>query len=188
MTEKLTPKAQAEQMLTTLLKGKTIHEIFAENMNKQLMVSGRPIPFWEEKFRINVPTDNLTPAICKELDMRIMDLHQEATFLNAVATAKAQMIKRGSEASFNSKFWTIVQEHKDAGGKLPAAATLERMAGIDNDEVESALTIADIECKFWKGILDHLSTCRKLVENASMNIATELKSLGPGQNYTRGGQ
>lgn len=178
MTEiNLTPKAKADQLLTRLLKGKEIYDIFSKNMKNQLLISGKTPDYWKKEFWIKIPTDNMTTQSCKELDMNLMGLNQQAVFYHAAAQAKQQMIKRGTEAAYNDKFWAIVQEHKDKGMRPPAAATLETMARINNDELESASTLADIEQKFWKSILDHLSTCRKLIENATLNISTELKYL-----------
>lgn len=178
MTEtKLTAKAQAEKLLKDLFQGKEIHDIFTQNFQRQMVISGQAIDHWQNKFKIKVPTDNLTPAMCMELAMKIMDLSQEATFYHAVAQAKAQMLKRGSDSTYNNKFWAIVQEHKSKGTKMPAAATLDTMARINNDEIESAETIAQIELKFWKDIIDHLNMCRKLIENASLNISVEIKAM-----------
>jgi hypothetical protein len=177
--EKPAPTAEdkAQVLLSKLMTGKQVHQIFADNMKEQLLINGKPMEHWEQHFKINIPTDNLTPSLCKELSMRLIQLNQEAAFFQAIATAKAQIIKRGTTAAYNDKFWAIVQQYKSERKKLPAAATLETMARVDNEDLDSAQTIADIESKFWKDILDHLATCRKLIENASMNIATELKSL-----------
>jgi len=174
---KLTPKAQAEQLLNHMLKGKQVHEIFADNLRRQLPISGKSMEHWEEKFKIRIPVDSLTPTLCKELSIRLLGLHEEATFHHAVATAKSQMIKRGSEAAFNSKFQTIVAEHKAKHKRLPGQETLRTMASIDNEEIDSAQSIAETERLYWRGILDHLYMCRKLLETASMNIAVELKAI-----------
>lgn len=178
MTEtKLTPKAQAETLLKGMFKGQEIYSVFSQNFQRQMTISGQTIEHWQNKFKIHVPTDNLTPSMCMELAMKIMDLSQEATFYHAVAQAKAQMLKRGADSNYNSKFWFFVQEHKSKGARLPASATLETMAKINNDEIESAETISNIETKFWKDILDHLNMCRRLIENASLNLSVELKAL-----------
>jgi hypothetical protein len=174
---KPTPKAQAEKLLKALLKGKEVYKLFSEFMRKQLTISGQPIDHWEEKFKLSIPVDDLTPAICKQLDVQLMGLSQEATFHHAVASAKVQMIKRGCESQFNDKFWALTQEYKEKGRKLPAAATLQTLATIQNDDMESAQSLASVETKFWKDILDHLATCRRLIENASLNISVELKAL-----------
>lgn len=174
---KPTAKAQAEDLIKSMFKGKEVHDIFTDNFKRQMEICGKSMDHWQEKFRIKVPTDNLTPGMCMELAMRIMDLSQEVTFFYAVAQAKVQLLKRGADSSYKSKFWAIVQEHKAKSGKLPAAATLETMARIDNDEIESAETIANIELKFWQSIIDHLNMCRRLIENASLNISVELKAM-----------
>lgn len=176
MKEKPTPKAQAEQLLDNLLRGKKVHEIFADRLRANLPISGKNMGDWEKLFKIHIPTDNLTPTLCKETSVKLLQLNEQATFQYAVSLAKSQMIKRGSEAAFNNKFWTIVEEHKVKGGRLPGQETLKTMASIDNEEIDSAQSIAEIETKFWKGILDHLYMCRKLLETASMNVAVELKA------------
>jgi hypothetical protein len=199
MTTKLTPKAQAEQLLENLLKGREVHEMFSERMRKRLPISGKNIDYWEEKFRMAIPTDNMNPTICKELSMKLLVLHQEATFYHAVASAKAQVIKKSGQTAYLSNFAAIVEEYKleHPGQKLPGQETLKSLASIDNDTVEAAVSIAEVETKYWKEILDHLHECRKLIENASMNIAVELKAMsndnaieklamnGNGGNYGR---
>ena len=177
MPEKLTPKAQADQLLEHLLRGKQVHEIFSDSMRRQLPISGQSMDHWEKRFRITIPTGGLTPAICKDLSMQILDLNQEATFLHAVAGAKSQLIKHGSESTFLGRFQAIVGQYTVEGKKLPGQETLQRLASIDGQDVDAAMAIADIEVNYWKDILDHLSTCRKLVENASLNISVELKAL-----------
>ena len=178
MPENSTSEDKAKILLSKLMSGKQVHQIFGEHMKKELLINGKQMEYWESHFKIDIPTDNLTPSLCKTLSMRLMHLNQQAAFFQACATAKAQIVKRGTTAAYNDKFWSIVQQYKSENKKLPAAATLETMAKVDNESLDSAQTIADVESRFWKDILDHLSTCRKLIENASMNIATELKSMG----------
>lgn len=160
-----------------LLKAVTAYKAFGEEIRRVLPISGKSMDYWKEKFWIDVPHDNLTPAICRELDMEIMSLHQEATFFHAIAAAKAQWCKKTSESTFNDKFWAIIQEHKEKGGRIPGQETLKTLASIGNEDLDSAKTIADIETKFWKDILEHLALCRRLVDNASITISTELKYL-----------
>lgn len=178
MTEtKPTPKAQAEALLKGMFKGQEIHNVFTQNFKRQMTISGQSIDHWQNKFKIKVPVDNLTPSLCMELAMKIMDLSQEAAFYHAVAQAKSQMLKRGSDSTYTNRFWMIVQDHKQKNMRLPASATLETMAKVDTDEIESAETISAIETKFWKDILDHLNMCRRLIENTSLNLSVELKAM-----------
>jgi len=170
-----TSKSKADALLDKLLKGKEIHDMFAANMKQHLLINGQTIEYWESHFKIKVATDNLTPQMCKTLDSMLLDLNQEAAFFFAIASAKLQMIKRGGDSTYRDRFFSIVQEHKQAGTKLPAAATLEVLAKVEGDDLESALSIAEIEKGFWSDILDHLSTIRKLIENASFCNNTEAR-------------
>lgn len=171
-------KEKAESLVNKLLAGKKIHDQFAGMIRQRLFISGKTMDEWESTFRIHIPQDNLNPSNCKEMDSKLIELHQEAAFYHAVASAKLQMIKRGGESSFRDKYHALVEEYKHNGGKLPSAVTLENLARVGNDEVESALSIAEIEKSFWSNILEHLSTCRKILENASFNNNIEARMSG----------
>jgi len=169
---------KADLLLEKLRKGQKVYKCFADGMRKVLLISGHTYDHWYEKFYINIPVDNLTPAMCRGLGMKIMHLHQDATFYYVAAQAKAQCLKRGSESAFNDKLFAIVEEHKAKGGRVPGQDTLRALASVDNEEFDSAHSLADIEMKFWKSMLEHLTQCRRLVENASLTMSTELKYLG----------
>ncbi len=171
-------KIKAEALIDKLLSGKKVHDHFSGMIRQKLTISGSTMDEWEQTFRIHVPTDNLNPSTCKEFDSKLLELNQEAAFYHAVAVAKLQMIKRGTDAAHRDKIYALVQEYKDNDKKLPAAATLENLAKVENDDLESAQSIAEIEKSFWTNILEHLATCRKIVENASFNNNTEAKLQG----------
>ena len=170
-------KAKADSLLDKLLKGKQIHDLFASNMRKHLQITGQSIDVLEARFKIKIQTDNLTPEICKMYDLKLMELNQEASFYYAIASAKQQMLKRSGESTYRDTFYAIVQEYKTADKKLPANATLENLARVENDDLDSAQAIAEIEKQFWKDILDHLGSMRKLIENATFNNSVEAKML-----------
>ncbi len=174
---KLTSKAQAEILIREMLRGKDVHKIFTERMKNTLSISGRSIDEWEKDFKIRIKTEDLNPQTCREVDLQILRLNQEATFLYNTAMARSQMIKHGNGAVFMGKFQALVQEYKETGKRLPAKDTLENLAKADQLDIDSAQTIADIEVKFWKNILDHLGRCQSILKNASMMISTELKYL-----------
>ena len=94
-----TAKSKADALLDKLLKGKEIHDIFTANMKQHFLINGQTMSTWETKFKISVPTDNLTPQTCKLLDEKLLELNQEAAFFHAVASAKVQMLKRGGDSS-----------------------------------------------------------------------------------------
>ena len=118
MSENQGSEDKAKILLSKLMSGKEVHKIFAEHMKEQLLINGKPMDHWENHFKIDIPTDNLTPSMCKVLSMRLMALNQEVAFFQACATAKAQIIKRGTTAAYNDKFWAIVQQYKAENKKL----------------------------------------------------------------------
>ena len=128
MSENQTAQQKADILISKLMKGKEVHTIFAQQMKKELLINNEVMDHWERHFKLYIPTDNLTPSMCKELSVRLIQLNQEAAFFQACATAKAQIVKRGTSAAYNDKFWSIVQHYKNEKKKLPAAATLETMA------------------------------------------------------------
>lgn len=175
--QKTSPEDQAKLLIDKLLKGQNVYKYFAEGMRENLLISGHTYDHWYNEFHLNIPVDNMTPALCRDLGMQIMQKHQDATFYYAAAQAKAQWLKRGSESTFNDKLFAIVQEHKAKGGRVPGQDTLKALASVGNEEFDSAHSLADIEVKFWRSILEHLAQCRRLVENASLTMSTELKYL-----------
>lgn len=170
-----TPKAQAEKLIKEMLRGKDVHRYFTDSMRNNVLISGQPIDHWEREFRISIKTSDLDPQTCREMDLRVMHLNQEATFYYNVAMARSQLIKHGNDSVFMGKFQSLVEEYKDSNKRLPAVGTLENLARANQLDVESAQTIADIEVKFWKNILDHLGRCQSILKNASMLISTEMK-------------
>lgn len=168
---------KAEDLLARLLKGKAIHDKFALEMRTKLLINEETMDHWEKEFKITINTDDLNPAMCKQMDVILLNKNQEAAFFHAIASAKLQMIKRGGDSAYRDKFFALVQEYKDKGAKLPASATLENLAKVETDDVESAETIASIEKQFWSDILDHLTTCRKIIENATLNSNVEARLL-----------
>ena len=174
MNEDKTPKEKADELLNTLRKGKSVYDIFSENFRKQYLIAGRTIELWEKDFKISVPND-LDPSTCKELDIKLMELHQEAAFHKASATAVVQALKKGSETEFRNRFTALVTEYKVKNLKLPAAATLESLAKTEIDDVEAALMSAEVAADFWQSIMEHLSFCRKILEQGTINSGIQVK-------------
>lgn len=173
----LTAKAQSEKLVETMLRGAKINKLFEESMKQQFLISGKTMGYWEQKFKLHIPKDNLTPMKCVELDRVLMDLHQDATFYYNVSDAKTQLAKSGQTSEYNSRVNKIIAEFKLEGNKIPAADTLKAMAAVHTEGIASASTIAEVELKFWKNIIAHLQYCRKMLENASLNISVEIKAM-----------
>lgn len=156
-----------------LAKGRATYDNFFKE--HELLISGQPITFWTAKFRVKIPVGDLNPSMLKGLAIELLELNQEASFFLACAQAKSQLIQKNSEMQLSQKFLEIYEQYKDKG-KVPAASILESLAKTSSEDSEYAFVFADIEVKFWKNILEHLNTCRRLIENASLNISVELKA------------
>lgn len=173
----MSSEEKATSLIDSLMQGKEIHDKFAENMRSKFLINNKTMDEWEEQYRIQLETDNLTPAICRQYDLKLLEYNQEVAFFHAMAAAKVQLLSRGHISAYRDKFYALVQEYQQKGGKLPAAATLENLAKVETDDIESASTMADVEKTFWSNILDHLTTCRKIIENATMNNNVEARLL-----------
>lgn len=169
--------SQAEALAQKIKSGKALFRKLAEKLESELVFANQPIGHWKQYFKLPIPDGDLNPIILKELDLKLMKLTEEASFLYSVANAVATMIKNGAESNYHSIFLGLVEEYKQSTGRLPAAATLENLARINNMTSDSASWYAELEAKFWKEMLDSLSAQRKIIENASLNISVELKAL-----------
>lgn len=174
------PKQTAEKLFERIIKGKEVHEQFEDYFKRTVTISGQTIDHWNEHFFVRVPQD-ITLQQAQQLAAQLMGLMHEASFYFSVAQAKVSLMKRGANSNYLAKFASLVEEHKGRGGRLPSAQTLETLAKIDGDAAESAYTIADVELKFWKEKLSILESSRKLLENVTMSISTELKYLDTGR-------
>jgi hypothetical protein len=162
-------------LLLKLRSGKQVYEMFQANFRSQYLIAGKPIYKWEQEFKIHIPEDS-SPAKCKELDIKLLELHERATFFRASARAILQALKSGSESELNTAKNALVMQYEATNKKLPAAATLESMAAYQIKDVDGALMSANIASEFWSDIIDHLAFCRKILENISINNGIEAKS------------
>jgi len=168
------PKKQADDLLDSLRKGKSVYDMFSENFRKQYLIAGSTLEAWERKFKISIPSD-LDPATCKAFDIKLMLLNQEASFYKATADAIVQALKKGSDTEFHNRFTALVETYKKESLKLPAQAQLEILIRTQLDDVETALTSANIASGFWQDILEHLAFCRKLLELGVMASGIQAK-------------
>ena len=168
--------AVASSMIDQLRKSKKVHDEFAHQFRHQYMIAGQLIKAWKEHFRVNMPPD-VNTQICQVLDSQLMQLHQEATFLKAEAEARLTAQKGANQDKYRTKFAALVVEYKSTGQKLPAKDTLAALAENDISDTKNATVHTEIELNFWKEILSDLTNCRRLIENATINLSVEAKAL-----------
>ncbi len=174
MSETENPKQKADDLLNALRKGKSVFDMFSDSFRRNYLIAGRTLESWEKEFKIIIP-QNLEPASCKQLDIKLLELHQEAAFFKATSDAIVQALKKGSETEFRNRFTGLVQDYKLKNQKLPASATLEALAKTQIDDVDAALMSAKVAADFWSSVIDHLVFCRKILEQAMIGSGIEAK-------------
>lgn len=171
-------KERADDMIDSLRKGKNIHDIFAEQVRTRILIQGKTMEQWREHFKVKVP-DNPDIQACKEINVRLIGLHEEASFLKAMSDASYTLSKKSYDTKYRDKFASLVAEYKEGGKKLPAKDTLEVLASHDIDDIDGSLSYASMASSFWKQILEDLNYKRRVIENATINNSVEAKlSMG----------
>jgi hypothetical protein len=171
----LSSKDQVDKMISGLRKGKDIHEMFANTVRTSILIQGKTMEQWREHFNINIP-DSPDIVDCKSLDMKLMELHQEATFLKCMAEAALTLGRKSYDTQYRDKFTALVSEYKTDNKKLPAKDTLEILAANDLDDIEAGLSYSELGVKFWKDVLEDLNFKRRAVENITINNSVEAKA------------
>jgi hypothetical protein len=171
----LSSKDKVDQMISGLRRGKDIHEMFAETVRTGILIQGKTMEQWRDYFTIKL-TNNPDTGDCKVLDMKLMSLHQEATFLKCMAEAALTLGKKSYDTQYRDKFTALVSEYKSLDKKLPAKETLEILASNDLDDIETGVSYSELGVKFWKDILDDLNYKRRAVENITINLSVEAKA------------
>lgn len=184
--ESKSAKDVADKMIERLRTGKNIHDLFAEQVKTRILIQGKTMEQWKKHFTVKIPE---TPDIneCRNLDMKIMALHEEAAFLKAMAEASHTLGKRSHDSAYREKFTSLVSEYKAENKKLPAKDTLETLAKAELDDIESGLSYSELSIKFWKEILEDLNFKRRVIENATINNSVEAKlaekNINPKREY-----
>ena len=151
-----------------------------DELSKQLLglylINGKSMSEWKNHFYVKIPPD-LNPVTVREVDMKLMELYQEASFLKIAAHIRLTSMNGSTHTAFREQFNKIVSEYKDKGNRIPSKETITTLAEESISNEKDAIVHAEIELNFWKEILNHLQECRKLIENATINLASEAKAL-----------
>lgn len=166
----------SDQVVKSVEDGKELHDHFAKQFRKDYTVAGKTLGEWKSYFKVNVPPD-LNPQTCRDVDTKIMSLHQEASYYKAEAEAKHSILKASNANQYRTEFNAIVSEHRALGKKVPAAATLASLAEYATGTIKNAVAHSEIELGFWKEILSDLANARKIVEQFVMTLNIEAKAI-----------
>lgn len=166
----------ATVLIDQLRKGKSLHDQFAAEFRSKYKVAGKLMDEWKNHFRIILPPD-LNPETCRLVDSKLIELHQEASFLKAEAEARLSAQRNVNEKQYRVRYAELVAEYKSSNQKLPAKDTLATLTNNSISEIVDAITHAEIEVGFWKEVLADLYNSRKVVNDATINLSVEAKAL-----------
>jgi hypothetical protein len=144
-------------------------------LNDKLRVNGKTFGEWKKVFfGVRIP-DDLDPISCRRLSVKILQLNQLASTYYTIASARLCSIKESTDWIYREKYQELVAGYTATQSKVPAAAFLETMAAGATEDAKALVLVADIEKNFWKDIINHLTRCRKQLENITMNNALDRK-------------
>lgn len=174
--EQIATQEQAKTLVSNLRKGKELHDAFGLAFEDRYLIAKQSFQYWKEHFKIEIPTD-LNPQQCRDLNIEILRLYQEATFYKLLVDGRSESLKGTNYSSYRQAFTRLVQQYKDSGQRLPSKDTLETLANESTKDITDAIVHTDIELAFWKGIINSLDTCRKILETVSISLSVEAKAL-----------
>lgn len=166
-------ETQAERMLKDLETSRLIYDAWASKFGEQYKIRGKSIEDWKDHFYIQVPPD-LNMKTCQEIDIKLMALFQEAAFYKGEAEASLKLQKGGHAKRFRVTYTRLVKEYASKG-KLPAKDTLVTLADNELGDIKDSILHGETVVDFWREVLANLANCRKIIENATLNISVELK-------------
>jgi hypothetical protein len=180
--EQQTARQRADQLLGYLTHDKAVNEIFGDSFERVYKIYGKPPRTWRQHFKITVP-ENPNTSQCKSLAAKLAALMQEPVFYYAAAEAQLDALSSGESREYPTAFNQLVAEYKEAKRSLPAAKTLDTMAGSRIMDIRGAIQNAKIIKNFWKRMIEGLVEVRKNVELATWNNSTQQKQ----EQYGGGG-
>ena len=168
---------KANSMIDRLKLSKELYAEYTKQFSTRYQVAGRTFEEWRRYFKINVPPD-LNPRTAQHLSLRLMELYQEANSYKTDAELRLHGANSVTKSMTRDKYNALLMEYKATDKKVPAAATLTTEAEAACGKELDSLIHIEIELTFWKGVLNSLQECRKLVEVATWNLSVEAKAIG----------
>ena len=169
--------SQADKMIDRLKVSKELYQEYSKQFSERYCIQGKPMAEWRRYFKINIPPD-LNPRTAIHLDMCLMGLYQEASDYKTDAELRLHSVQSTTKSLTRDKYNELLIGYKASGTKIPAAATLNTEAEAAHGKELDSLVHIEIELIFWKGVLNSLQECRKLVETATWNLSVEAKAIG----------
>lgn len=156
-----------------------IQKIYAEqrkSLDDNMTISGKTVKEWRDELWIIVPSADLNPQICLELNMAIARAEGIAAYEHAKAEMRSQILDSQASSAYDHSLEKIVSDYKGSDQRVPGSATLATMAEVASELYKKIAIEGNNELKFWKNILNHLTFCKHIIEQAGFNLNSALKS------------
>lgn len=156
------------------------YDAFREIVRQEEKIAGKTIDEWNEYFTLNFPQ---VPdmASCKEADVRLAQLHHDATFWFNLTKLCADNLTSASDDKFQIEFrrlYTQAKQEAEATNKrMPGADILNNLANASSSQRKRLSERASRDLEFWKKIIADLEFQRKAVNDATWNNGIEAKLL-----------
>ena len=167
---------KANSMVNELRNGKYLYEQFTETHEKRYKIAGKTMREWKEHFHLSIDPD-MTPRECIRLDIKLIEMYEEASFLKNMAQAAMNNFKSTSQDHFRAVYANLVGEYRSEGKKLPAKDTLTVLADQEIKDEKQGLVHFETVLDFWKDILGQLNFYRKMIENSTFNLNIEARAI-----------
>src|SRR3990167_3672417 len=151
----MTNEEKISELLELVRDGKQLMEMISEKLDEKYLIDGKTMLEWRERLDIKLPKE-ISPIALSEANVRLNNAINEAGFFFAHASLVEQCIRTGAENKFDNAFRLLVTSYSAKGTKLPASATLEKMAEGNDLNIKSALATASVRVKFWKSVVETL--------------------------------
>jgi len=150
------------------------YNVFKNVVLEKEQVGGKTILQWKEYFKLDIP-ESPDPEICKNIDIQLIQLHHEATFLYNLTKLCLDRLHTMSEAKFQQKYKELYEGFRNQDSRPPGAPIIENLAKVDVQDVVNMRDAAKRELEFWKRIIANLDMQRRLINDATINNGIQVK-------------
>jgi hypothetical protein len=172
------PVVSPEEILQDVATAAETHAAATQLFIDNFIFYGSSLSQWSDNLAIPVPAaKDLTPEITRELFVKLANNLQIVNHFFSVSNTISSTLVGGSSIKKADLVRYIVQQYEQGNKTRPAASAIEQMADSYMKSTVSSRVAAKIVRDFWRDRRDMLIELRKVLEQISMNTATELKYL-----------
>jgi hypothetical protein len=166
------------QLTDSMEASRQFYDAWTQRFGSWFKPRGKTMEEWRDHFIIRIPADIDVPT-CKQVDVKLIALFEEAHNFKAQAEASLHLEKARYAQQYRGKYGSLVRsyENRVPKVKLPAKDTLATLTEEELGEEKDAIAYAESALQFWKEQLAYLTVTRKIIENATLNLSVEAKAL-----------